>query len=100
MVERIHVGVEKAILLRPAVPSFPNRGRAMENRIQPRRIVLTEQQPVSDIRMSARRERGIEMTNANETGAQMPIERLDIFHQVFGGSYTQGRGKQVHRQGE
>ena len=69
MVEGVHLRIEEAFRLRPAVPAFPDGGGAVEDRIEPGRIIIAQKQPVSDVGMAGQGKRGIEVADADEAGA-------------------------------
>ena len=49
VVERVHHRGLEAVLLGPAVPALPDRGRAVADRVAPGRERLVEQEPVGDV---------------------------------------------------
>ena len=49
VVQGIHMRIEEAVVLRPTVPAFPDRGSAVLNGIEPRGIVVAQEKFVSDV---------------------------------------------------
>ena len=98
VVEGVHQRGLEAVLLRPAVPALPDRGRAVADRVAPRREALVEQEAVGDVGVAGVGEDGAEQRDADEAGGEMAVVALDVGDQAFGRLAAQVRWEQIHVQ--
>src|SRR5271154_6497120 len=99
VIERVHALLfERAVRLEP-IPTLPDSGRTVLDRIQPRRKVLASEQAVGFLQMTVATEHSEQPRCTKETRGEMPA-----FTHVLGepgcGQRPQGFGQQVEVEGE
>ncbi len=78
VVEGIHAGVKKAVLMGPAIPALPDGGGAVFYGVKPGGVIIAEKKAVGDIGVSRERKLRVEVGDADEAGGEMPVEVFNV----------------------
>ena len=74
VIEAVHLGVEEASFLGPAVPALPDRrGTALHHRVEPGRELASQQKAVGEIEPPQPRQDGKQVGGAHEARRQMAV---------------------------
>ncbi len=77
MVEGVHARVLESLIGPIAVPTLPDRGRALGHGVQPTRVSRLKQQLLGNVGVSGHGERLHESPDADKAGREVPVTLLN-----------------------
>src|SRR2546422_67762 len=99
VVERVHPWILEGRVRLLAVPSLPDRRRALLDRVEPGRVLVAQQQGVGVVEIAARAEDGIQVGRSQEARGQV-LEAAHVLHQAPGGILARLLRHKVEREGQ
>ena len=85
MIERVHIWILEAFIMRPAVPAFPDGCGSLGDRVKPGRPAGLFEQCIRRIQMTGFTQDPIDVRCTHKTGAEVVIPLAYISHK-FGNS--------------
>ncbi len=100
MVEGVHSRILEPLFLGPSIPALPDRCGPISHRIQPAGKRVLKQKLISNIDIPRLSERGCEVADTYEPGAEVVAFGSDVIREVFGSGRAFVLGQQIKSQGE
>ena len=98
MVERIHAGILKSLVVCPAVPALPYRRCALRHGVEPGGPCFLVQKFVSNIDAPVPRQHVREIRRSHEAGGKVHATRLDVAHKFLNRRRAQMLRQQIEMQ--
>ena len=104
VVEGVHADVLEALVVGPAVPAFPNRGRTLGDGVEPAWPLLLGEEVEGDVVSAVAGEDVVEIGRADEAGGELGASAANVRNELvdgvlgqFGWHEVEFQGKQVCR---